>query len=99
MKGKIEPKTSIFRLSNESLLSTEHSQKAALLPKRLEDLKNQISAKLFLGDLSSPPDFSKYLELQESLGRSVIGLYLNSGNFMDLDEFYEISFEKMEFSR
>ena len=72
-------------------------EKESLRQRNFEDLKNLVSSKFFLNGENGEPDFVKYFEIQSSISKSMIGFYLNSGDFTEVGEFYELGLKLFYF--
>lgn len=58
-----------------------------------------VSSKFFLNGENGEPDFVKYFEIQSSISKSMIGFYINSGDFTEMEEFYELGVKLFYFSK
>lgn len=91
----MEPKASIFRTSNQEKLKNEIKLKETQ-KKTAAVMKKMIFSKLFLREMESNneiiPDFEKFFEIQNAMGHKVIALFLNSEDFIELDEQYNNGF-------
>lgn len=87
----MEPKTSIFRTSNQEKLKNEIKLQETQT-KNILSIKKMIFSKLFLKEVVSKneiiPDVEKFFEIQNAIGNKIIALFLNSEDFIQLDEQY-----------
>lgn len=90
VKGASESVNSIFRITNQEKLRREIKMKES--NNNLSIIKRIICSKLFLNINNEEnfitPDTDKFFEIQNIIGKNIVSLFINSEDFIELDEQY-----------
>lgn len=90
VKGASESENSIFRITNQEKLKREIKLKES--NNNLSIIKRIICSKLFLNindeENFITPDTDKFFEIQNIIGKNIVSLFINSEDFIELDEQY-----------